>query len=81
VWQLLTKQRLRHKVAVTPSTGCDRGNTMAAQCGWPLKFSGTLEEMVPASSGALEILRSLTVRKREAAFAGRNAVNAKAGTL
>jgi glutaconate CoA-transferase subunit B len=39
---------------------------VAAQCGWPLKFSGTLEETAPASAGELEVLRSLQARTAHA---------------
>jgi glutaconate CoA-transferase, subunit B len=39
---------------------------VAAQCGWPLKFSGTLEETVPASPGELEVLRALQAQTARA---------------
>jgi glutaconate CoA-transferase, subunit B len=37
-----------------------------AQCGWPLKFSGTLQETLPASAGELEVLRALQARTARA---------------
>ena len=39
---------------------------VAAQCGWPLKFSRTLGETAPASAGELEVLRSLQARTARA---------------
>jgi glutaconate CoA-transferase, subunit B len=39
---------------------------VTAQCGWPLKFSGTLGETAPASARELEVLRALQVRTAHA---------------
>jgi glutaconate CoA-transferase, subunit B len=39
---------------------------VAAQCGWPLKFSAILEETAPASAGELEVLRALHARTARA---------------
>jgi glutaconate CoA-transferase subunit B len=39
---------------------------VAAQCGWPLKFSTALADTAPASSGELEVLRALHARTTRA---------------
>jgi glutaconate CoA-transferase, subunit B len=40
--------------------------TVAAQCGWPLKFSAALEETAPANAGELDVLRALHARTARA---------------